>query len=267
MSTLEAIILGIIQGLTEFLPVSSSGHLELGQKLMGMKNLDHYIIFDLVCHLGTLLAIFYIFFPQIKNILAFDRVGLYQIILGTLPLFPLLLIMKPIESIFDQPQNLGYCFLLTAVLLYAGIRFGRSESFEALHKRQWRNPVVIGIFQAVAILPGVSRSGSTISAARLLGWQKQDALAFSFMLAIPAILGGTALELFKLFFKPGLHAPDSIGFVQYAAGFATSFVIGCAALLLLMKLAAKDSRFIYFAWYCFFLGIATTWYFNFAVSF
>src|SRR5258705_3070450 len=107
MSTFEAIILGIIQGLTEFLPVSSSGHLELGQYVLGLTHLDRYVLFNLVCHLGTLCAVFAVFLPQIKDTLVSDRKKLIQVIIGTLPLFPLVLLMKPIKSLFDQPQYLG----------------------------------------------------------------------------------------------------------------------------------------------------------------
>lgn len=261
MSTLEAIILGILQGLTEFLPVSSSGHLELGQHLLGLTNLDNYIIFNLICHLGTLLALILIFWEQIYAALFTQRTVMLQVMIGILPLFPLLLILKPIKSMFDQPQYLGWCFLVTALLLYLGIRAGTKNSNtppEARQKRRWKDPFVIGLFQAVAILPGVSRSGSTISAGRLLGWSQQESMTFAFLLAIPTILGGVAVELLQLY-KATTIAP-SIGWGPYIAGFVTSFIVGYFALRLLLRLAAKD-RFIYFVWYCFALGIVTIVYF------
>lgn len=260
MTTLESILLGIIQGITEFLPVSSSGHLELAQHLLGMSDLHQYIIFDLVCHLGTLLAIFLILAPQIKALFTTNRERLYQVMLGTLMLFPLLLIMKPIKATFDQPEYLGPCFLFTAALLYAGIRFGKVAEPQALAKHKWRDAIVIGLFQAIAILPGVSRSGSTISGATLLGWNRQEAITFSFLLAILAILGGTTLELLQLILKHGYDTMPNVSWEQYLTGFVTSFVVGCGALLLLMKLAANE-RFIYFVWYCLGLGILTTLYF------
>lgn len=259
MTTLEAIILGIIQGLTEFFPVSSSGHLELGQTLLGLTNLDQYIFFDLICHLGTLTALFLVFFDQIKSLIFSERSQLTQVIVGTLPLFPLVLILKPIKALFGQPQYLGFCFLLTATLLYLGQRFGRAQPAEVLEKRRWRDAAVIGLFQAVAILPGVSRSGATISAGRLLGWGPREAISFSFMLAIPAILGGVVLELSQIAFTSG--AMPAVGWLPYVAGFLSSFGIGYLALLWLMQLAAKD-KFIYFVWYCVIVGIATLWFFN-----
>ncbi len=259
MSTLEAILLGIIQGLTEFFPISSSGHLELGQIFLGLTNLDHYVLFNLVCHLGTLLAVFFVFFEQIKQTFLSDRVRFAQVVLGTLPLFPLVLVIAPIKALFDQPQYLGYCFFFTAFLLYMGIRMGECTPSAILKKRRWRDALIIGTFQAVAILPGVSRSGATISAGRLLGWKQEEAVTFSFLLAIPAILGGVTLELLQLL-KSGASLPPIAG-MQYAAGFFTSLGVGYLALQWLIQLAAKG-RLIYFVWYCLFIGTATALYFN-----
>lgn len=259
MTTFEAILLGIIQGLTEFLPVSSSGHLALSQYLLGFQNLDQYVLFNLVCHLGTLFALSLIFKNEIFSALFKDTVRFRQVVLGTLPLFPLVLIIKPIKELFDQPQYLGFFFLITAFLLYLSVRNLRVVSDNIKQNNRWRDAVVIGLFQAVAILPGVSRSGATISAGRLLGWQKNDAITFSFLLAIPAILGGVIVESMHLFRATSL---PEIGFKPYLFGFLTSFVIGYYALKLLMRIAAKE-KFIYFVWYCAILGIATLFYFNF----
>lgn len=251
MTTIEAIILGIIQGLTEFLPVSSSGHLILAQKLLGMQNLHDYVIFDLVCHLGTLLAIFCIFFRSILSLFTEQRKLFWQVCLGTLPLFPLVLAIKPIKELFNQPEYLGFFFLTTAFLIWCGIRFGRAK----VQERPWRDPLVIGLFQAFAIMPGVSRSGSTTAAARLLGWSYEEALRFSFLLAIPAILGGIAIEVLQLIFKAESVLPQ-VGLAPYAAGFVTSFAVGWGALTWLLQLAAKD-KFIYFVWYCLILGLVS----------
>lgn len=262
MSTLEAVILGIIQGLTEFLPISSSGHLELGQLFLGLKNLDHYILFNLVCHLGTLLAIFFVFADQIRTTFT-NRTRMYQIVLGTIPLVPLVLLIKPLKTLFNQPQYLGFCFLFTAFLLYAGIRFGSVVPDNCQRQRhRWRDALLIGLFQAVAILPGVSRSGSTISGGMLLGWKQQDAIAFSFLLAIPAILGATVIELWQLLKDSQVNSldPPLIGWMEYVAGFLTAFGVGYLALRFLIKLATKN-KFIYFVWYCLLIGSATILYF------
>lgn len=260
MSTFEAILLGIIQGITEFFPVSSSGHLKLVQALLGLKNLDRYIIFDLVCHLGTLFAICLIYAKQLREAFTVHRIVLWKVILATLPLFPLVFLLGPIKTLFNRPEYLGYFFLFTAFLLYLGIRFGTPKNSQLLTEHPWRDSILIGIFQAIAILPGISRSGSTISGARLLGWNLQQAITFSFLLAIPAILGGTVLETALLIFKQDLSLLPAIGWGEYLAGFSTSFAAGCLALILLQKLAVKD-KFIYFVWYCLIIGIFSCLYF------
>lgn len=258
MTTVEALFLGIVQGLTEFLPVSSSGHLTFIQALFGFRDLQGFIIFDLICHLGTLLAIFCVFYQDIY--LSFkNKTKGGQIVLATLPLFPLVLLLKPIKNLFNQTEFLGFFFMLTALLLYVGIRFGSQLPETSLKKHRWRDALIVGTFQAVAILPGVSRSGSTISGARLLGWSPQEAITFSFLLAIPAILGGTTLEILQLTLKP--HPLPEINSLNYAAGFFTSFFVGWGTLLLLKQLAAKQ-KFMYFVWYCLAIGIFAAFYFN-----
>lgn len=259
MTTWEAFFLGIVQGLTEFLPISSSGHLELAQIFLGFQNLQGYLLFNLVCHLGTLCAIFCIFFLQIKESFTTNYKQLLKIILGTLPLFPLVLILKPLKTVIDQPQYLGFCFLLSSVLLFLGV-YGRF-SLPVSSKRRWTDPLTIGFFQALAVLPGVSRSGSTISAAYMLGWKREDAVSFSFLLAIPAILGGVVLELGQVFLHPSKVIP--ITWPQFAIGFSTSFIIGIFALWLVVRVITAQ-RWVYFAWYCLFIGILTTFYFNLA---
>lgn len=261
MTLLEALFLGIVQGLTEFLPVSSSGHLELTQYFLGFEHLDRYILFSLVCHLGTLCAIFYVLFPQVKACLS-NKSKAWQVILGTLPLFPLVLILKPIKSLFDKPEYLGYCFLVTAVLIFISALYKfRPQKTDS--ESSTKDSITIGLFQAIAVLPGISRSGATISAARLLGWQKEEAITYSFLLAIPAILGGTFLEILQLFKLP----QEQIAFISplhFFVGFFTSFFIGCLALRFLIRMGTQD-KWIYFAWYCLGIGLFTTVYFNFFI--
>lgn len=258
MTTWQAFLLGLIQGITEFLPISSSGHLALGQYLLGLENLHDYILFDLVCHLGTLAAIFYVFYPIIKETLTFQSNRLWQVFLGTLPLFPLVLILKPIKSIFDQPQLLGPCFLASACLLFASLylRFPH----HSYNRNQWQDSLTIGLFQAIAILPGISRSGATISAARLLGWPRENAIQFSFLLAIPAILGGTIIESWQAW-NAAETTLSKINPWAFAIGFCTSCIVGCLSLRALIRLINLD-KWNYFAWYCLVLGFATTIYFN-----
>jgi undecaprenyl-diphosphatase len=259
VSTIEAIILGMIQGLTEFLPVSSSGHLTLAQHLLGFENLDRMIPFDLVCHMGTLFAILIVFKDQIFDLLRGNTQKLAQIAIGTLPLFPILLILKKIESLYDRVELLGAFFLVTALLLWLGVKFGTVKSKEERQKHWMRDPLVIGIFQTLALLPGISRSGSTISSARLLGWKTDDALSFSFLLAIPAILGGTALKTLQL-----VSGSDSeilpLSWKIYLSGLITSFIFGVIALKILIRVAANQ-KMMYFVWYCLILGLGSLIYF------
>jgi len=256
MTTWEAFLLGLLQGLTEFLPVSSSGHLELAQYFLGYQNLHSYLLFNLVCHLGTLGAIFTFFYSDIQASLSSAK-KFFPLLLGTLPLFPLVFILKPIKGIVDQPHYLGFFFIFTALLLFIGI-YGRLPKDWRLPK--WSEPLAIGCCQAVAVLPGISRSGTTISAAQFLGWSKQEAIRFSFLLAIPAILGGTALEIIALIRQTTVQAP--LNFMQFATGFCASFIFGCFSLWALVKMMAND-KWVYFAWYCLALGTATTLYFFF----
>lgn len=253
VTTLEAIILGIIQGLTEFLPVSSSGHLTLAQHLLGFKDLKNFIFFDLVCHLGTLLAIFFVYSKEIKDVLFNDRQKLVQLILGIIPLFPLVLVLKPIEDIFDQPQLLGFFFMITALLLYLGVTFvGALKRYVKGSKNQ--DAVIIGLFQALAIFPGISRSGSTISAGRLLGWSRSDAMSFSFLLAIPTILGGSLIETIKVCTQLGEGCSLNLSATVYVTGFLTSLIVGYGALRLLMRLVLEGQLHL-FVWYCLLISL------------
>jgi undecaprenyl-diphosphatase len=260
VTLIYAILLGIVQGLTEFLPISSSGHLTIAQHLLGLQDLEQFVTFDLVCHLGTLLAIVAVYPSQIQSLASQkNRKGLYQLILGTLPLFPIVFLLKPIESLFDKPHLLGFFFFINAAVLYSGIRWGYQKSEAKKEKKWWQDALAIGFFQVGAIFPGISRSGSTISGARILGWDQNRAMTFSFLLAIPAIIGGTALKLLQVFVgRQNLGSDLSLSI--YTAGFATSFFVGYFALLLLIKLASKE-KFLYFVWYSLFLGTAICSYF------
>jgi len=262
MTLWQAFLLGIIQGITEFLPISSSGHLILGQYFLGFEELQDYILFNLVCHLGTLTAILYLFFPIVKESLNIYHPRFWQIFLGTLPLFPLVLILKPIKSLFDQPEFLGPCFLISAGILFTSLycRFPFTRHRTALPPYKWQDSLTIGLFQAIAILPGISRSGSTISAARLLGWSKESAIQFSFLLAIPAILGGSLLEGWHAWRSPNDTLPSLNPWI-FIVGFFTSCLVGTFSLWILIRLVIQD-KWNYFAWYCLVLGIATTVYFN-----
>lgn len=258
MSLLTAFILGIIQGFTEFLPISSSGHLALAQHLLGIDHLENLLTFDIVCHLGTLLAIFCLLSRNIATLLWEDKRVLFQLIFATFLLIPAALLSKQLAALFHRIDLLGFFFLVTASLLLLAHKFHRPASQENLQKRWWKDSLLIGAVQTFAVLPGVSRSGATISAARLLGWPAQEAVVFSFLLAIPAILGAALLETVKA--QETLLA-STISSGCYLIGFITSFAAGLLALWVVKQLVDKD-KMHYFAWYCIFLGIftiAATW--------
>nr|WP_249270168.1 undecaprenyl-diphosphate phosphatase [Neochlamydia sp. AcF95] len=262
VSTIEAIFLGFIQGITEFLPVSSSGHLILAQYLLGMRNFKDLIAFDLICHLGTLLALFIAFFKKIKTLLTSEKKVLYLLFIALLPLFPLVFFLKFIKAFFDHIEYLGYFFLFTAALMYLGIRFSKeTSSVTEMSKHTWKEALTIGFFQAMAVFPGISRSGATISAARLLGWNYEHAITFSFLLAIPTLMASIIIELGQLILKRNEYILPAISWVQYLAGFFFSFLFGIIALHYLQKLASKR-LFMYFIGYCLLVGMVTTLFFR-----
>lgn len=252
MTFLQALLLGILQGITEFLPISSSGHLVLAQSLLGLHDLEQYVAFDLACHLGTLLAVLLVFWKEIVALATGNDSRLKLLILALLPLAPLYFLLKPISSTFGTPATLGYFFLITAIFLFLG---------EHLAKRTWsqkhnysapQKAVIIGIFQALAIFPGISRSGSTLSAAQALGWTRREAFSFSFLLAIPTILGGVALHAKGIW--QGEVATLTLPWEYYGAGFLAAFFVGWLTLKK-MLLFIRTHSLIPFAWYCLALGL------------
>ena len=251
MNLLEALLLGLVQGLSEFLPISSSGHLTLVEHFLGFEDLSGMVLFGLFCHLGTLLSIVTLFGKEILKALR-SKQTFFALILGTLPLVPLVWIIKPLKSLFDRLDLLGFFFLTTALLLWLGSRFGTLKK-----EARPLDPLAVGLFQALAILPGISRSGSTISGARLLGWAPEKAVTFSFLLAIPAILGAFLLEL-----KEALSQSVSFELMPLAVAFLVSWAAGVVALKIVIRQTEKKNL-LPFAWYCLILGTITLVYFNY----
>lgn len=258
LSLFEAILLGFVQGLTEFFPVSSSGHLKLIQYFLGLNNLNQYISFDLICHLGTLSAIFAVFFKDITSMIKSNKKLFLLLLFGNLPLLPLYPFLEELNFFFNSPHYLGFFFLITAFLLFIGEKTKRTQTPLLENKRIWFDTFIIGIFQAIALLPGISRSGATISIAFLLGWNRQEATRFSFLLAIPPILGGSILEIYPLLLNPNT---TYLPLEHYLAAFFISFIIGLLTLSLILHLAIK--KILYpFAWYCSILGLTLLLYLN-----
>ena len=237
MTIFDSIILGILQGLTEFLPVSSSGHLVFVEKLLGHKDVP--LLYDILLHVASLLAVFIFFrkklFSLAKECLSvkYNRSHRYVLLIlaATIVTTAMLFVTKPVlESIKAQPVYLTVAFAFTAVLLLLAQSFFKKTIPEK--EITLKDALFIGFFQGIAVLPGVSRSGSTITGALFRKIPAAEAVEFSFMLAIPAILGALLLELVKGGFALIDPVPSIIGFVF-------SFVSSLAALKLLVFMMKK----------------------------
>jgi len=249
MSFLDAILLGILQGLTEFLPVSSSGHLVLAEAILGVKQPG--VSFEVVVHLGSLLAVL-IFFRQpilgmihslFNRQLKSERATIWYLVVGTIPAAVLGLLLEDyFEAAFSRPFYSALALLVTGGILL-------STRWAANRRRplSWRNALGIGLAQALAILPGISRSGSTISAGLHAGVEPSRAAEFSFLLAIPAIGGAAVLKGHEL-----LNLPSELA-GPYLAAAVVSFLTSLLAVYLVLA-AVRRGRFEYFAYYCFAAG-------------
>ena len=243
MTIFQSLILGIVQGLTEFLPVSSSGHLVLFQNWFGVE--QNNLFYDLLLHVATLGAVLIFFFPALKALRP-KKIGL--LLLGTIPAGLIGVLFKTqIELFFNSMVLLGISFVITAA-----INFGISHS---LRKEQdaaitWRHALIIGCLQAVAIIPAISRSGSTVFAGLKTGLSRQQAFEFSFLLSIPAIGGAMVLQLLDVV-QTGIAIPATGPLV---IGFIAAFISGWMSLGLLKKLLVTK-HFNFFGWYTGILGV------------
>ncbi len=181
MSFLQALIIGLLQGLTEFLPVSSSAHLKIVKLLMHIEQSQSQVIFDLVCHLGTLFALLYFLRAEVLQLLRAERKKLLLLTVATIPLIPFYFLLKPLRDLASNPHWLGPCLLLTALLLF----FGQSLRFKRKGQHPLKDAFWIGTMQSAALIPGISRSASTICCAQVLGWEAKEGVRFSFLLFDP----------------------------------------------------------------------------------
>jgi len=252
---LAALILGVLQGLTEFLPVSSSGHLVLFQEFLPAPGDE--VLFDLVVHLGTLAPVLYFYRKSILDMLRApftEKGGLSErpntrlillVILATIPTGLIGVGLKDtLEGLFDQPSVLSITFAVTGCLLFA-TRWARPGERNAANMAWWM-ALLIGLAQGVAIAPGISRSGTTIAVALFLGLNREFAARFSFLLAIPAILGALLL-------KARDAAWDEVEALPLLLGAVAALVSGYVALVLLVKLV-KEGGFDKFAFYVWLLA-------------
>lgn len=254
MSAIEAIILGVIQGLTEFLPVSSSGHLELGKAILGDNSLpEESLLFTVVLHFATALSTIVVFRKEIVEIIS----GLFQfkwneqtefslkIILSMIPAaFVGVFFNDQIEALFSQQIMLvGAMLIITGLLLFMADRAKKTDK-----KVTYFSAILIGISQAIAILPGISRSGATISTSVLLGIDRERAARFSFLMVVPLILGKMAKDLLD-----GGIAESQMEILPLILGAAAAFLAGLVACKWMITLV-KKSQLKYFSYYCLIVG-------------
>jgi undecaprenyl-diphosphatase len=257
MSVFEAVILGAVQGITEFLPVSSSGHLVLFQRIFGVSG-DN-LLFDTLVHGGTLIAVFIVLWKDIRAILKriVQPLTAY-LILGTIPaVIAALLFDETIEKAFSTGSFLGFAFLITAALLFSSEMLNRYSQKRGgpvqTKKMNWLDALIIGILQAIAIVPGVSRSGSTLSGALFRRLDRDFAARFSFLLSIPAILGALVLQTKDLF--RGTGVPETgLSPAALTAGVLTAGIVGFFSIRLMLKIV-RERSLLGFAAYTAILGI------------
>lgn len=267
MTYLESIFLGLVQGVAEFLPISSSGHLSLFQAFLGIESAEHAsTFFDVLLHLGTLIAVFVAYWGDIvdmvKEFFAFlrdvahggskqpvppSRRMILLIILGTLPLFLVLPIKDAVDSLYDNTYFISFALLLTGTLLFLSDRVKRGHKDASTSKLS--DALLVGCAQALATVPGLSRSGTTIAAGRFLGYDRKYAVRYSFLMSIPAVLGANILSL-----KEALDVGIEYNMVPiYLAGVVVAAVSGYFSIRLLNMLTDKG-KFGAFAYYCWLAG-------------
>jgi len=251
MTLMEAIISGVVQGVTEFLPISSSGHLVLLHRYFNLT--EPGLFFDICLHAGTLAAILVYFRKDILSIFRERKtVWIYGIVIGTVPAVAAALLFEDkITSFFGDPGKVAYMFIATAFVLFIGQFFLRAGGQRA-KPLALPDAFLVGVAQAFALLPGISRSGTTISAGLLRGLKAETAFRFSFLLSIPAVAGAV---LYKGLKRALDGAPFSDDPVNYVAGTVVAFLVGLASLPLLLKVM-RGRRLYLFGLYCLVLGVS-----------
>ena len=258
MTVLESIILGAVQGLTEFLPVSSSGHLQIAKALLGVE-IEENLVFDVTLHAATVLSTIFILWPEVKRLIVglfsrhFNEEQAYvlKIILSMIPIGIVGFAFKDyLNAMLESPYILtivGCMLLLTAVLLSFAY-YARPRQKEQI---SYRDAFIIGLSQAVATMPGLSRSGTTIATGIILGNNKGAVAQFSFLMVLVPILGEMFLNVVK-----GELVLGSIGTLPLVCGFITSFVVGCLACKFMIGIV-KRGKLIWFAAYCAVAGVVS----------
>lgn len=245
MTFIEAFILGIVQGVTEFLPVSSSSHLQIAKALLHLR--DETLYFDLSCHFGTLLALGYFFRKNIALLFTSERNRLPLFFLSLIPLVPLYFLFKPLRLMISGTALSGLFLFITALLLFASEKIRIKKKPAETTSGKAVESLSIGIMQGLSLIPGISRSASTISSARFLSWSPKEAVQYSFLLSIPTVLGGNLLELVQLYFSKTQFSSTDL--FSCLVGFFTSLTFGLLIVKLFINRLAQGNL-TPFAWYC-----------------
>lgn len=268
MNALEALILGIIQGLTEFLPVSSSGHLEIGQALLGTSG-EENLTFAIIVHVATVLSTIVVLWKEIVWLLRGDFGTLQwnkekeytaKILVSMIPIFFVGVFFKDtVEGFFGHGLLLvGICLIITAILLALSEYICKQREKKASNGTEqgrevtYKDAVIIGLAQACAILPGLSRSGTTIATGLLCGVKKTAVAQFSFLMVLIPILGEALLDSIKFLQAP--EAMTSLPVSSMITGFLAAFVTGCIACKFMIGVVRKQ-KLVWFALYCFAIGL------------
>ena len=270
MSLLSSILLGAIQGITEFLPISSSGHLAIAQNLLHLQvEGSEGTFFDVLLHLGTLVAVFVAYWSDIREMIVELVYGVRDlarretptpvpparrlillIIVGTLPLFAVLPVKKLVEGLSNNMYFVGGALLVTGCLLFASDRVRKGRKTEK--SATLLDALLVGVGQAIATCPGISRSGTTITVGCFVGFDRKFAVRYSFLMSIPAILGANILSL-----KDALGGEVAWNELPvYLVGVAVAAVVGYVCIRLL-KMIAEKGKFGFFAYYCWAVGALT----------
>ena len=270
MSILMAAFLGLVQGISEFLPISSSGHLSIIQNIFGGDSPSNHLFFDVLLHVGTLVAVCIFYWTDIRA-MAVDTIGfisgkkedtgesgrlkptvrsVFMVIVGTLPLFIVLPVNGYVEQLYYNTPFISFTLIVTGLLLFVSGKLSEGRKNEKTSSMA--DALIVGIAQAVATVPGLSRSGTTITVGLARGFRRDFAVKFSFLLSIPAILGSTIVALFDAIGEGIIWAEVP----AYLVGMVIAGVVGYFSLKLLKRIVVADA-FGKFAYYCWGAGIVS----------
>ena len=265
-----AILMGIIQGVAEFLPISSSGHLALFQQFFGMENVEEkYMMFTVMLHFGTLISVLVVYWRDVLEMIREFFLGIAAlagknkgtpppparrmvmlIIVATLPLFVMVFLQDAVNVLFASPIMVSIALLCTGFILYFSDRLARGR--KTARSATVADALIVGCGQALAVIPGLSRSGTTISVGMMRGFDRSFAVRFSFLMSLPAILGANVLEL-KSAVESGF---DTAELPMYLVGVAVAAVVGYFAIRL-VKTLSHQGKFGRFAYYCWAVGLGS----------